>query len=91
MFIKDLAITKDLTHAERAVRGGAGNIAIIGGQSAINSNSVGGFVVGSSFGPQTNALEGPVVEQSYAPVKTILDLTSLTQNVNALNSVVFQK
>jgi hypothetical protein len=91
MFIKDLSVAKDLTHAERAVRGGAGNVAIIGGQSPVNSNSVGGVVLGSSFGSQTNALEGPVVEQNYAPVSTSLDLISLTQTTNALNSLVFQK
>jgi hypothetical protein len=91
MFIKDLSVAKDLTHAERAVRGGAGNVAIIGGQSAINSNSVGGIVAGSVFGPQTNSLEGAVVEQNYAPVSTSLDVTSLTKNVNALGSLVFQK
>jgi hypothetical protein len=91
MFIKDLSVAKDLSPAERAVRGGAGNTAIIGGQTPINSNSVAGLVFGSSFGPQTNILVGPTVEQVYAPVDVNVDLTSVTNSVNSIGSLVFQK
>jgi len=86
MNIKDLAVAKELSHEERAVRGGAGgNIAVIGGTFATNSAN------GVNFGPQTSVAIGPVVDQIYAPVTTVtkVDLNSLS----AVDSLVdaFQK
>jgi hypothetical protein len=81
MQIKDLA--KTLSHEERAVRGGNGPVAVIGGQYA--SNSVSGFAFGS---PQTNVQIGPTVTQTYDPVS--LNLTSVTSTVtkNELASLI---
>jgi hypothetical protein len=86
MEINDLAVSKELSHEERAVRGGAGNIAVIGGQYA--HNSVSGFAFGS---PQTNVNIGPTVTQNYAPVSVDLNTFTLTKNLEAFGSLAVQK
>ena len=78
MNIKDLEMSKELSHEERAVRGGFGNVALIGGQTA--GNSVSGWAFAS---PQTNLQIGPTVTQTYAPVSVDLDTITLTKNLTA--------
>jgi hypothetical protein len=79
MKIQDLS--KDLSHEERAVRGGAGNALLIGGQNA--SNSSGG---GIAFGPETNVQIGPTVTQTYAPVSVDLNTITLTKTLESVGS-----
>jgi hypothetical protein len=85
MYIKDLDMTKDLTLAERAVRGGSGNGALIGGQGALNNG--GGIAFGS---PQTNLQIGPTVTQTYAPVSVDLNTITLTKTLEAIGSMAYQ-
>ena len=84
MKIQDLS--KELSHEERAVRGGAGNVAFIGGQYA--SNNAGG---GIDFGPETNVQIGPTLTQTYAPVSVDLNTITLTKTLEAVDSMAFQK
>jgi hypothetical protein len=86
MNIKDLDLTQDLSLTERAVRGGSGNVAVIGGQEALNN--VAGFAFGS---PQTNLQIGPTVTQTYAPVSVDLNTITLTKTLEAVGSMAFQK
>jgi hypothetical protein len=86
MYIKNLEMTKELSSDERAVRGGSGNVAVIGGQGALNS--VPGFAFGS---PQTNVEIGPTVTQTYAPVSVDLNTITLTKTLESIGSVAFQK
>jgi len=86
MNIKDLEMSKELSHEERAVRGGAGNVAIIGGQNA--SNSVSGFAFGS---PQSILQVGPSLSQSYAPVKVDVTTIDVTKTLDAFGSLVSQR
>ena len=85
MNIKDLEMTKDLSREERAVRGGFGNVALIGGQAA--GNGVSGWSFAS---PQTNLQIGPTVTQTYAPVSVDLDTITLTKTLNAIGSMAAQ-
>ncbi len=87
MEINDLAVSKELSDEERAVRGGAGgNIAVIGGQDA--NNSISGFAFGS---PQTSVNVGPTVAQTYAPVSVDLNTITLTKTLEAFGSLAVQK
>jgi hypothetical protein len=85
MNIKDLDLTQDLSLTERAVRGGSGNAALIGGQAALNNGA------GIGFGsPQTNLQIGPTVTQTYAPVSVDLNTITLTKTLEAIGSMAYQ-
>jgi hypothetical protein len=86
MNIQDIDLTKELSPEELAVRGGSGNVAVIGGQEA--ANNVAGFAFGS---PQTNLQIGPTVTQTYAPVSVDLDTITLTKTLEAVGSLAVQK
>jgi hypothetical protein len=86
MNIQDIDLTKELSPEELAVRGGSGNVAVIGGQEAVNN--VAGFAFGS---PQTNLQIGPTVTQTYAPVSVDVDTITLTKTLEAVGSLAVQK
>jgi len=76
MNIKDLEIAQDLSHAERAVRGGSSNVANIGGPVLVDNGGI------SLYSPKTIAqVNAPVVTQINADPTTITDTTSEVANV----------
>jgi hypothetical protein len=77
MNIKDLDMTQDLSHAERAVRGGSANFGYIGAPvlATYGGNSL--------FSPSTNV-------QVFAPVQTQtnIDPLTITKSVSDVANVV---
>ena len=77
MNIKDLEMTKELSHEERAVRGGSANFGYIGGP-VLAANGGASF-----FSPATNV-------QIFAPVQTQtnVDPTTITESVSKAANVL---
>jgi hypothetical protein len=77
MNIKDLGMTKDLSHEERAVRGGSSNFGYIGGPVLATNGGA------SFFSPATNV-------QIYTPVQTQtnVDPTTITSAVSDVANVL---
>jgi hypothetical protein len=77
MNIKDIDMTQDLNHAERAVRGGSANYGYIGGPVLATSGGA------SLFSPSTNV-------QVFAPVQTQtnIDPTTITSEVSKTANVL---
>jgi hypothetical protein len=77
MNIKDLEMTKDLSHEERAVRGGSANFGYIGGPVLATNGGA------SFFSPATNV-------QIYTPVQTQtnVDPTTITSAVSDVANVL---
>jgi len=86
MRIQDLEMTQDLSHAERAVRGGSANFGYIGGPSL---STYGG---NSLFSPNTNVqIFAPVQTQTNVDTTTITEALSKTTNVlGSLGTLVHQ-
>jgi hypothetical protein len=77
MNIKDLEITQELSHDERAVRGGSANYGYIGGPVLAANGGA------SLFSPQTNV-------QIYTPVQTQtnVDPVTITQDLTKTANVL---
>jgi hypothetical protein len=86
MNIQDLDMTKDLSHDERAVRGGSANFGYIGGPVlATNAGP-------SLFSPVTNVqIFAPVQTQTNVDPTTITESLSKTSNVlGSLGTLIHQ-
>jgi hypothetical protein len=86
MNIQDLAMTQDLSHEERAVRGGSANFGYIGGPVLTTNAGP------SLFSPSTNVqIFAPVQTQTNVDTKTITDTISKSTNVlGSLGTLVHQ-
>jgi hypothetical protein len=86
MNIKDIDMTQDLNHAERAVRGGSSNFGYIGGPVLATSGG------DSLFSPSTNVqIFTPVQTQTNVDPTTITESLSKTSNVlGSLGTLIHQ-
>jgi hypothetical protein len=86
MNIKDIDMTQDLNHEERAVRGGSSNFGYIGGPVLATSGG------DSLFSPSTNVqIFTPVQTQTNVDPTTITESLSKTSNVlGSLGTLIHQ-
>src|SRR5277367_361986 len=86
MNIQDLEMTQDLSHEERAVRGGSANFGYIGGPVLATSGGA------SLFSPSTNVqIFTPVQTQTNVDPTTITSEVSKSANVlGSLGTLVLQ-
>jgi hypothetical protein len=80
MNVKDIDTSKELTEAERQVRGGSGNFGYIGGPVLATNGG------DSLFSPDTNVqIDTPVQTQTNVDPTTIT--SDVTKNANVLGSL----
>jgi hypothetical protein len=86
MNIKDLEMTKELSHEERAVRGGSANFGYIGGPVLATNGGA------SFFSPATNVqIFAPVQTQTNVDPTTISESVSKSANVlGSLGTLIHQ-